>query len=122
VIEQMVRDLDVPVRLVFGETLREPDGLAMSSRNSYLSPEERGLAPVLQRALQDGVEALRNGADAGAAEEAMHRTASLPGVEIDYLTLVDPQTFEHPVDLQRPLLVAGAVRIGRTRLIDNLRV
>ncbi|MCU1244216.1 MAG: pantoate--beta-alanine ligase [Acidobacteria bacterium] len=122
VIERMVRDLDVPVRLVFGETLREPDGLAMSSRNSYLSAEERKLAPVLQRALQAGREALRHGADADAVNAAMHRVASEAGVEVDYLALVDPQTFERPADLQRPLLLAGAVRIGRTRLIDNLRL
>jgi pantoate--beta-alanine ligase len=122
VIEQMVRDLDIPVRIIFGETLREPDGLAMSSRNSYLSAEERRLAPTLHRALQAGGEALRDGADADAVEAAMHQVASLPGVEVDYLALVDPQTFERPVDLQRPLLLAGAVRIGRTRLIDNLRL
>src|SRR5438067_13349178 len=61
VIERMVRDLDVPVRLVFGETVREADGLAMSSRNSYLSAEDRKLAPVLHRALRAGEEAITHG-------------------------------------------------------------
>ena len=121
VIERMVRDLDVPVRLLFGETMREHDGLAMSSRNSYLSPEERKLAPVLHRALRAGEDALQhNVLDVETIERLMHRMAE--GVEIDYLVLVDPETFERPVDFQRELLLAGAVRIGRTRLIDNITV
>lgn len=124
VIDRMVRDLDMPVRLVFGETLREHDGLAMSSRNSYLSPEERKIAPVLHRALQAGEEALTHGIkDVGALEKLMHRTAAeTPGVSVDYLALVDPLTFAPPVDFNRDLLLVGAVRIGKTRLIDNIRM
>ena len=121
VIEQMVRDLDVPVRLVFGETVREHDGLAMSSRNSYLSEKERAIAPVLHRALRAGEEALLHDVeDVDAVEKLMHRVAA--DVDVDYLVLVDPLTFEAPVDFHRDLLLAGAVRIGRTRLIDNIRV
>jgi pantoate--beta-alanine ligase len=121
VIDRMVRDLDLPVRLVFGETIREHDGLAMSSRNSYLSAEERKLAPVLHRALRAGEEAIQHGVeDAGGIEQLMHKMAG--GVEVDYLALVDPLTFEPPVDFRRDLLLAGAVRVGRTRLIDNIRV
>jgi pantoate--beta-alanine ligase len=124
VIERMVRDLDIPVRLVFGETLREHDGLAMSSRNSYLSPDERQLAPVLHRALRAGEGALQHNVhDVATIERLMRRVVEeTPGVEIDYLALVDPQTFEPPADFRRDLLLAGAVRIGRTRLIDNIRV
>ncbi|HXG57828.1 MAG TPA: pantoate--beta-alanine ligase [Thermoanaerobaculia bacterium] len=124
VIDRMVRDLDIPVRLVFGETVREHDGLAMSSRNSYLTREQRELAPALYRALRAGEEALRrNVADAGEVERLMHQIAAeTPGVEIDYLVLVDPETFERPADLARDLLLAGAIRIGKTRLIDNVRV
>ena len=124
VIDRMVRDLDVPVRLVFAETVRERDGLAISSRNSYLSPEERRLAPVLHRALRAGEEALLHDVeDVAAVEKLMDRTAAgTPGVEIDYLVLVDPGTFEPPVDFNRDLLLVGAVRVGRTRLIDNVRV
>ena len=124
VIDRMVRDLDVPVRLVFGETMREHDGLAMSSRNSYLSPKERELAPALHRALRAGEEALLHDVeDVAAVEKLMHRViADTPGVEVDYLALVDPETFEPPADFNRDLLVAGAVRVGKTRLIDNIRV
>ena len=121
VIDRMVRDLDLPVRLVFGETMREHDGLAMSSRNAYLSAEERAVAPVLHRALRAGEEALLHDVeDVAAVEQVMHRIAA--GVEIDYLVLVDPLTFLPPSDFHRDLLLAGAVRIGRTRLIDNIRV
>lgn len=124
VIDRMVRDLDVPVQLVFGETMREHDGLAMSSRNSYLSDEERAIAPVLHRALRAGQEAVTHGVeDTDGVERLMRKIAAeTPGIEIDYLSLVDPQTFEPPVDFHRDLLVAGAIRIGRTRLIDNIVV
>ena len=122
VIDRMVRDLDVPVRLVFGETIREHDGLAMSSRNSYLSPEERKLAPALHRALRAGEEAVKHGVeDVDEVERLMHRMASeTSGVVIDYLVLVDPASFQRPADFRRDLLVAGALRIGKTRLIDNI--
>ena len=124
VIERMVRDLDLPVRLVFGETLREPDGLAMSSRNSYLSTEERAKAPVLHRALRAGEEAVTHGIhEVAGVEKLMHRVvAEEGGVEVDYLAVVDPETFEPPRDFRREVLLAGAVRVGRTRLIDNIRV
>jgi pantoate--beta-alanine ligase len=121
VIERMVRDLDVPVRLVFGETIRERDGLAMSSRNSYLSPTERKLAPVLHKALRAGEDAIRHGiAQLDSVEKLMRRMVL--EVEIDYLVVVDPETFRPPVDFHRDLLLAGAVRIGRTHLIDNVLV
>lgn len=124
VIERMVRDLDLPVRLVFGETLREQDGLAMSSRNSYLSAEERGKAPVLHRALRAGQEAITHGIhEVAGIEKLMNRVVSEEGgVEVDYLAVVDPLTFEAPMDFDREVLLAGAVKIGRTRLIDNIRV
>lgn len=121
VIDRMVRDLDVPVRLVFGETMREHDGLAMSSRNNYLSAQERKIALVLRRALRAGEDALLRGVTD--VEKVMHRVAAeAPGVSVDYLALVDPQTFAAPADLNRDLLLVGALRIGKTRLIDNIRV
>jgi pantoate--beta-alanine ligase len=119
VIERMVRDLDVPVQLVFGETIREADGLAMSSRNSYLTSDQRALAPVLHRALEAGVRELQS-RNVKWVESAMRDVAK--GVDVDYLVLVDPETFEAPHDFERDLLLAGAVRIGKTRLIDNIRV
>ncbi|HXA18072.1 MAG TPA: pantoate--beta-alanine ligase [Thermoanaerobaculia bacterium] len=124
VIDRMVGDLDVPVRLIFAETAREHDGLALSSRNSYLSPDERRLAPALYRALRAGEEAVIRGIrDVSAIETLMRKMIEKrPGIEIDYLTVVDPETFLPPADLRRDLLLVGAVRIGRTRLIDNIRI
>jgi pantoate--beta-alanine ligase len=124
VIDRMVRDLDIPVKLVFAETAREHDGLARSSRNSYLSTEERTRAPALHRALRAGEEAITHGIhDVAAIETLMRRMiAETPGVDVDYLAVVDPETFLPPVDFRRDVLVAGAVRIGRTRLIDNVSV
>lgn len=124
VIDRMVRDLDIPVRLLFGETVREHDGLAMSSRNSYLSPEQRAKAPVLHRALRAGEEAITHGIrEVAGIEKLMHRVAAEGGgVEVDYLTVVDPLTFEAPADFDREVLVVGAVRVGATRLIDNIRI
>jgi pantoate--beta-alanine ligase len=124
VIERMVRDLDVPVRLIFADTAREHDGLARSSRNSYLTAEERALAPALYRVLREGVEAVTNGIRDVRAVETLMRTMidQTPGIEIDYLAVVDPETFLPPADFLRDVLVAGAVRIGPTRLIDNIRI
>lgn len=124
VIERMVRDLDLPLRLVFGETMREPDALAMSSRNSYLSESDRAKAPVLHRALRAGQEAITHGIhEVAGVERLMHRVVEEEGgVEVDYLAVVDPATFEPPEDFRREVLLAGAVRVGKTRLIDNIRV
>ena len=109
------------LRLVFGETVREHDGLALSSRNSYLSAEERRLAPTLHKALRAGEEAITHGVEqVEAVEKLMHRMAG--GVDIDYLAVVDPATFLPTADFHRDLLLAGAVRFGRTHLIDNVLV
>ena len=124
VVARMVRDLDVPVRLVFGETAREADGLARSSRNSYLSDEERKLAPALHRALRAGEEAIHHGIrDVPALESLMRKMAQeTPGVEVDYLAVVDPETFTAPLPSAREVLLVGAMKVGKTRLIDNIRV
>ncbi|HET8798264.1 MAG TPA: pantoate--beta-alanine ligase [Thermoanaerobaculia bacterium] len=124
VIERLVRDLDIPLELVFGETVREHDGLAKSSRNAYLSADERAKAPVLYRALRAGEEAITHGIhEVPDVEKLMYRVVEEEGgVEVDYLAVVDPMTFEAPADFHRELLVAGAVRIGKTRLIDNVRI
>ncbi len=124
VIDRMVRDLDVPVRLLFAETAREHDGLALSSRNSYLSSDERKLAPALHRALRAGEEAITHDIrDVSAIETRMRKVIEeRPGIEVDYLAIVDPETFLPPADLRRDILLVGAVRIGRTQLIDNIRI
>ena len=122
VIKRMIHDLDLPVRMVIGPTRREVDGLAMSSRNSYLSPAERKLAPRLGQALQAGANAIAAGeSEPGRIEKAMASIAeNEPGIEIDYLRVVDPATFETPIDMDRDILLVGAIRIGAPRLIDNL--
>jgi pantoate--beta-alanine ligase len=124
VIERMVRDFDVPVKLVFAETARESDGLARSSRNSYLSADERAIAPALYRALRAGEEAIRRGIhDADTIELLMRKTIEeTPGITIDYMAVVDPETFLSPEDFQRDILLSGAVKVGRTRLIDCMRL
>jgi pantoate--beta-alanine ligase len=124
VIEQMVRDLDVPVRLVFGETVREADGLARSSRNAYLNAEERERALALYSALRVGEAAVHRGNDYADVEAAMeHKLAQHEGVVLDYLRVVDPATFNRPNGVAPDeLLLLGAVRVGKTRLIDNIRV
>ena len=124
VIDRMILDLDVPVRLSFAETAREHDGLARSSRNSYLSPDERKLAPALYRALRAGEEAVIRGTrDVSAVETLMRRMIDeTPGIEIDYLAVVDPETFLPPAGFRSNILLVGAVRVGRTRLIDNIRI
>jgi pantoate--beta-alanine ligase len=122
VIARMVRDLDVPVRLLFAETVRERDGLAMSSRNSYLTAEERERAPALHRALRAGEEAIGHGIhDVPSIELLMRKMiAETPGIAVDYLAVVDPETFLPPADFHRDVILAGAVKLGATRLIDNV--
>jgi pantoate--beta-alanine ligase len=124
VIDRMVRDLDIPVRLVFGETTREHDGLAMSSRNSYLSAEERAKAPALHRALRAAENAVTHGIHSVPdLERLMNKVvAEVEGVVVDYLVIVDPSTFEAPADYDRDILAVGAVKVGKTRLIDNIRI
>jgi pantoate--beta-alanine ligase len=118
VLRRMVRDLDLPVELAVLPTVREPDGLALSSRNVRLDPDERRSALALSRALRAAEAAVAAGereADAvtGAARAAMD------GIEPEYLALVDPDSFEPITTVDGRVLVAVAARIGATRLIDN---
>jgi pantoate--beta-alanine ligase len=121
VIRRMTRDLNFPVEIVPGPTVREPDGLAMSSRNAYLSPGERRQALCLRRALDRAEQMARNGErDAGKIRAAMQQVvAEAPLAKVDYIEIVDDATLEPVPTLDRPALTALAVFIGRTRLIDN---
>jgi pantoate--beta-alanine ligase len=118
-VQRMVADLDIASTIVPVPTVREPDGLALSSRNRYLSPEERAAAPVLQRALAAAASAAPEGADA-ARTAASAAFAAEPLVALDYLELVDPATFR-PVaaDHRGEARAIVAARLGTTRLIDN---
>ena len=121
-IRAMVRDLDFPVRIVVAPTVREHDGVALSSRNAYLSAPDRERARVLSRALFAMREAFDGGERSAAALEALGiaLVRSEPGVDLEYLSLMDPDTLE-PVALAAPgCIVAIAARIGGTRLIDNV--
>jgi pantoate--beta-alanine ligase len=122
ILRKMVRDLLFPVELDVCPTVREPDGLALSSRNSYLSAEQRRQALVLSRALL----AVEREAKAGDHESgkliaiALRILGEEPGVEVDYCRVVNPDTLEDVPDVGRGALVAVAARVGSTRLIDNL--
>jgi len=124
VVRQMVRDLHVPVEVVAAETVREADGLAMSSRNVYLSPDERRAASVLHRALVAAEQAITGGERRGDEVRKVLRRVleSEPLARIDYADAVDGQTFQ-PLDVVRGQVVLPlAVRIGGTRLIDNFQL
>lgn len=122
VIQQMVEDLNFPLEIVVCATVREPDGLAMSSRNSYLTPAQRAAAPVLFRSLQAVEEAYRAGQrDAeGLRRRALENLAAEPLAEVDYVSIADARTLVEVDHVDGPVLVSMAVRIGRARLIDNI--
>jgi len=113
VVREMVRQLDLPIEVLAGETVREPDGLAMSSRNVYLSPKERAEAPRLHRVLQ----AVSMGTKT--SQQALDEIAAT-GWKPDYVEVRRRADLEVPQGADRELVVLGAARLGGTRLIDNL--
>jgi pantoate--beta-alanine ligase len=122
ILERMIRDLKVPVVVRRGPTVRERDGLAMSSRNTYLTPAERRAAPVLWRSLRRVRRAVREGERSAARILALIRreVAAEPRVRLDYAAVVDAKTLEDLRRLRRRVLVPVAAYLGRTRLIDNV--
>jgi len=124
VIRAMVRDLDVPVEVVGCPTVREPDGLALSSRNRYLEGDDRRAAPVLYRALSHARDLWRAGErNAEALRSAMRETlAAEPRARVDYVSVADPVTFAELDRIEGPALLAMAVFVGPARLIDNVRL
>jgi pantoate--beta-alanine ligase len=122
IVRQMVRDLNFPVEIRVEPTVREPDGLALSSRNRYLSPAERAAAPAIYRALVN----VKARAAAGEVDVARLETAlaaelaAIPGARVEYARIVDRERLRPLARLDRPAVAAVAVFLGTTRLIDNL--
>ena len=122
VIKRMVRDLNFDIEIVGAPTVREPDGLAMSSRNSYLNPEERPAALSLFESLGMAQRLFDKGVtDADRIiNEAKKLIHSHKNTEIDYISICDPDTLEDIKTIESPVVMALAVKVGRTRLIDNM--
>jgi pantoate--beta-alanine ligase len=115
----MVRDLDVPVEIIPCPTVREADGLAMSSRNTRLTPEQRADAPRIRRAL---LAAATLGAPAEILAAARAAIETSPLARIDYLTIVDAETLQPVTELLRPAILATAVFYDEVRLIDHAMI
>ena len=122
IIQRMVRDLNIPVEIVVAPIVRESDGLAMSSRNAYLSPKQRKQALVLSRSLHPVEGLFMRGERSTSELMAAGRNvfAEEPAVRIDYLSIVDPDSLEPLAEITRSALVAVAAFVGSTRLIDNV--
>ena len=124
VIQKMAADLNFPVAIVPVATVREPDGLAMSSRNQRLTPEQRQIAPALYKALCE-VEAAIHGGCRDAAivtRAALGALSGTPEIRVEYLEVVDPATFQPVGQIAGPVRIVAAVWLGEVRLIDNLPV
>ena len=125
VIRQMVRDLQIPVEIRSLPTVREADGLAMSSRNRYLTPQQRQIAPRLYQALRQAAGQLQNNIDLNLeslAEELRAELNELPEVRVDYLAFVDPVTLQPVLRHSGIVCLMLAAFVGNTRLIDNLLI
>jgi pantoate--beta-alanine ligase len=121
-IRQMVRELDWPLELSVVPTVREPDGLALSSRNAYLDPEQRRRATALSGALREAHAAWRGGERSAAALEARMRRflEGYPDVSVEYIAVAEPESLAPVTEVRETTVVAMAARVGRTRLIDNI--
>lgn len=122
VIRRMVSDLHMDIDIIGGETIREHDGLAMSSRNTYLTKTQRKSALSLNKAMKSAQTAVESGViDASQIiSETKAFISSHPGTQIDYVAICDPETLEDIQVINRPALMALAVKVGSTRLIDNM--
>lgn len=123
VIKRMARDLDIPVAIEGCPTIRESDGLAMSSRNAYLSADERRIAARLNQIMHDAIKAVRaGGAIADAEAEAARHITAAGFASIDYIAIRDAETLAPITSLTRPARILAAAWLGKTRLIDNMSV
>jgi pantoate--beta-alanine ligase len=120
VIRRMVRDLDFPIRIVDVEIARDADGLALSSRNVYLSAGDRARAAALPRELFAAAGRAADGQDARSLERETRAALEAAGFEVDYVEAVDRETMSRPETLRRGMALAAAVRVGTTRLLDNV--
>ena len=122
VIRRMVADLNLPVEIVGVPTVREADGLALSSRNQHLSADERALAPLLYRSLQAAEAAIVSGErnPEQARQAALTVLSSEPRIRVEYFEIVDPEELQPVAEIAAPVLVAAAAFLSATRLIDNL--
>jgi len=120
IIRKMVADLNFPVKIIAEPTVREPSGLALSSRNQYLSEEERAQAPIIRQALLDAHSKSQRLGTAALKTLVTKRISSAPLARIDYIEVVDAETLKSPTKTTRQRLIAVAVFFGKTRLIDNI--
>lgn len=122
VVRRMARDLDIPIDVVGIETRREEDGLAMSSRNRYLSKTERIQATAIHKNLQQAAEKIRSGVNQQTATRAASRSLTTLGFKVDYVTARNAETLAVPKGTDEPLRLIAAAWLGKTRLIDNIGV
>jgi pantoate--beta-alanine ligase len=124
IIRRLVRDLNFPVEIIAAPTVREPDGLACSSRNQYLTAEQRAQAPVIRAALLEAAERVRGGETSASVllSKIQEQISSRPEARIDYVEVVDADTLQRQEVAGSNSLVAAAVFFGKTRLIDNIRL
>ena len=127
ILKKLVNDLHFPIEIIGHEIVREPDGLAMSSRNAYLDSREREIAPVLYRALREMKEKVARSdsmlQSQPLLDEAVTRITQFPECSVDYLTIIDSSTLEPKITVDEDCRVAGAIRINQNiRLIDNMEL
>ncbi len=122
VIKQMVSDLHMPVKVIGAPIIREADGLAMSSRNTYLTPEKRSAALSLLESLNNAKQLIKDGVTDSniIIKKATDIVKSHGDTKIDYISICDPETLENVRNIKKPVLMAMAVKVGKTRLIDNI--
>ena len=122
VIRRVVRDRNLPIEIVGVPTVREPDGLALSSRNRYLSHQERQIAPFLNKALREAARLIRTGEkDAAQVRKSALRLLDEDlGISVEYFEIVDPEGLQPVTTISGPVLIAAAAWVGTTRLIDNI--